>query len=71
MNKKFEIEIEEILQKVVKIEANSLKDAINIAKEKYYNEEYVLDSNNFKETNFKEYKNNFLKEKKQTSRESR
>ena len=34
MNKKFEIEIEEILQKVVKIEANSLKDAINIAKEK-------------------------------------
>ena len=43
MGKEYEIEIEETLQKVVKIKANSLNEAINIAKEKYSNEEYILD----------------------------
>ena len=41
MGKEYEIEIEETLQKVVKIKANSLNEAINIAKEKYSNEEYI------------------------------
>lgn len=41
MNKNYEIEIEETLQKVVKINANSLKEAIDIAREKYSNEEFV------------------------------
>ena len=43
MSKIYEIEIEETLQKVVKIEANSIDEAIDIAKEKYSNQEYILD----------------------------
>ncbi len=72
MNKVYEIEIEEILQKVVKVEANSLKEAIDIAEEKYANEEYTLDSyKNYKETNFREYKDEVIKQKKSKNRESR
>ena len=43
MQKTYNIEIEETLQKVVKIKANSLDEAIDIAKERYRNEEYILD----------------------------
>ena len=37
MKKNYEIEIEETLRKVVKINANSLEEAIDIAREKYSN----------------------------------
>ena len=43
MNKEYEIEIEEILQRVVKVRANSLDEAIAIVRNKYLNQEYVLD----------------------------
>ena len=65
MSKVYEIEIEEILQKVVKIEADSLEDAMDIAREKYSKEEYVLDYQDYKDTEFREYKDEVLKEKKQ------
>lgn len=71
MSKIYEIEIEEILQKVVKIEADSLEDAIDIAKERYSNEEYVLDYQDYKDTEFREYKDEVIKEKKSKNRESR
>ncbi len=71
MNKVYEIEIEEVLQKVVKIEANSLDEAIDIAKEKYSNEEYILDYEDYKGTEFKEYNDEKQKEKKSKNRESR
>lgn len=71
MNKLYEIEIEEILQKVVKIKANSLEEAIDIAKEKYSNEEYVLDYQDYKNTEFREYKDEVLKRKKSKNKESR
>ena len=71
MNKEYEIEIEEILQKVVKVEANSLEEAIDIAREKYSNEEYVLDYQDYKDTEFREYKDEVIKQKKSKNRESR
>ena len=71
MNKVYEIEIEEILQKVVKVEANSLEEAIDIAREKYSNEEYVLDYQDHKDTEFREYKDEVIKQNKSKNRESR
>lgn len=71
MNKVYEIEIEEVLQKVVKVEANSLEEAIDIAREKYSNEEYVLDYQDHKDTEFREYKDEVIKQKKSKNRESR
>ena len=71
MNKVYEIEIEELLQKVVKVEANSLEEAIDIAREKYSNEEYVLDYQDHKDTEFREYKDEVIEQKKSKNRESR
>ena len=71
MNKNYEIEIEETLRKVVKINANSLEEAIDIARETYSNEEFVLDYQDYKNTVFREYRNEVLKEKKEKNRESR
>ena len=64
MNKNYEIEIEETLRKVVKINANSLEEALDIAIEKYSKEEFVLDYQEYKNTDFREYRNEVLKEKK-------
>ena len=44
MAKTFEIEIEEVLQRVVKVKANSLSEAIDKVEERYSNQQYVLDS---------------------------
>ena len=55
MKKIYHIEIEEILQNVYEIEAESSQEAMEIAKEKYRNEEYVLQAEDLKETNFTEY----------------
>lgn len=65
MSKIYEIEIEETLQKVVKIEANSIDEAIDIAKEKYSNQEYILDYQDYKDTEFREYKDEVIKQKNQ------
>ena len=71
MAKTYKIEIEELLQHVYDIEANSLEEAIDIAREKYSNEEYVLDYQDYKGTEFREYKDEVFKEKKPKNRESR
>lgn len=55
MEKEYEIEIQETLQKVIKVNANSLDEALDIAKQQYENEEITLDYNDLKDTNFKEY----------------
>lgn len=61
--KTYQIEVEEILQNVYEIKADSLEEAINIVEEKYYNEEIVLDYEALKETNFREYKDELEKDK--------
>ena len=55
MSRVYKIEIEEVLSKVVKIKANSLDEAIDIAQERYEKEEYVLDYNNFSSVDIREY----------------
>lgn len=57
MKKVFQIEIEEILQHVYDIEADTLDEAINIVEDKYYNQEYVLYAEDFKGVEFREFKN--------------
>ena len=42
--KTFEVEITETLQRVIKVMANSEKEALDIVVEKYSNEEIVLDA---------------------------
>ena len=52
----YEIEIEEVLQKVVKVKADSLDEAIDKVQERYKNEKYILDYNDFKGVEFREFK---------------
>ncbi len=58
MKRIYKIEIEELLQRVVEIEAENVNEAISKAKEKYRKEEYVLDENDFKGVEFSEYEDN-------------
>ena len=51
--KTYEVEIEEVMQRRVKIDAENEEEAIKQVKEKYKNEEIVLDYNDFKDVNFK------------------
>lgn len=44
---KFNVQIKEILRRVVEIEAETLEEAIDIAKDMYQNEEIVLDADDF------------------------
>lgn len=54
--KKFEIEIEEISQRVEDIKANSIEEALEIAEEKYSRGEIVLDYEDFKGHEIREYR---------------
>lgn len=69
MQKTFKIEIEEVLQKVVEIKANSLDEAIDIAQERYYDEEYILNEDDYKGAEFREYKDEVIKQKNKKERE--
>ena len=44
---KFNVQVKEILRRVVEVEAETLEDAINIVDEMYQNEEIVLDADDF------------------------
>ena len=48
----FKIEICTALSRVVDIEADTKEDALKIAREKYRNEEIVLDSDDYVDTEF-------------------
>lgn len=52
---KFQVEIEEILQRVEEVEAKSLEEALDIIDEKYDNQEIILDSEDFKGHEIKEF----------------
>lgn len=52
---KFQIEIEEILQRVEEVKAKTLEEALDIVDEKYDNQEIILDSEDFKGHEIREY----------------
>lgn len=65
--KTFEIEIKEILSRVISIEAENSIEAVSIVEKLYKNEEIVLDYNDFKNNEIilfglNEDKNNLIKE---------
>lgn len=53
--KTFKIEVQEFLSKIIEIEANDIDDALSRVKETYQNEEIILDSSNYIETEIIEY----------------
>jgi hypothetical protein len=55
--KTFEIEITETLQVIQKVEANNYDEAFNIINKKYKNEEIVLTSEEYVDTDIKPYIN--------------
>ena len=57
MAKVYKIEIEETLQKVVEIQASSLDEAISIA------QEYILNEDDYKGAEFREYKDEVIRQK--------
>lgn len=63
MEKEYQIEVEETLQRVINIRANLVEDAIKIAEKRYKNEEIVLDYNDLKDTKFKNYNDEIEKNK--------
>ncbi len=69
MAKIYQIEIEETLQKVVKIKADSLDKAIDIAQNRYSDQEYMLDYEDYKGVKFREYKDEVIKQKNKKERE--
>ena len=52
---KFQVEIEEILQRVEEVEQNDIEEAIDIIDEKYDSQEIILDSEDFKGHEIREY----------------
>lgn len=59
---KFKVEIEEISQRVEEIEANNLEEALDKAEERYSTGEIVLDYEDFKEHEIREYRNQVREE---------
>lgn len=51
----FQIKIIETLSTVLDIEASSVDEALDIAKEKYQNEEIILDWSHHTDTEFSEF----------------
>lgn len=47
----FKVEITEVLQKIIDVEADSLEEALSKVKLKYKKEQIILDSSNLIETN--------------------
>ena len=48
---KYDVAIEELLTRVIEVEANSIEEAFMVASELYYNEEVVLESQDFADVN--------------------
>lgn len=52
---KYQIEVEEILQKVIEVEADSIEEAISIVSNEYNECNIMLDGEDLKEVNFRKY----------------
>ena len=55
--KTFEIEVKEILSRTIEVKANSEDEALTIVKQKYNDEEIVLDSSDFVDVYFNNIEN--------------
>jgi len=55
--KTFEFEIQELLSRIIEVEANTEDEAYRKVKEMYKKEEIVLDSSDFVETEIKKFGN--------------
>ena len=55
MDKKYEIEIIEMLQRIVEVKAENEEEALDRIKKMYRNEEIVLDERDFVDVEFKKY----------------
>ncbi|HRO08498.1 MAG TPA: DpnD/PcfM family protein [Saprospiraceae bacterium] len=53
--KKYKIEIQEFLSRIIEIEAENIDEAVSKAKKMYRNEEIVLDSEDYVTTEIEEY----------------
>ena len=51
----FKLEIQEVLSKVIEIEAETLSDTIDIAHDMYNSEEIVIDASDFVTNTIEEY----------------
>lgn len=56
----FEIEVHEVLSRVVRVEAESMNDAISKVNDMYRNEEIVLDAEDYEYTEIKPFFNDAL-----------
>lgn len=56
MAKEFDIEITEVLQRIEKIKADCLGEAIDKAMEMYYGQQIILDADDMKGVEFNQYK---------------
>lgn len=50
---KYKVEIKEVLQKIIEVDADNIEEALSIIKEKYRKEEIVLDDKDYIDTEFK------------------
>ena len=55
--KTFEFEIQELLSRIIEVEAKNEDEAYRKVKEMYKNEEIVLDSSDFVKTEIKKFEN--------------
>lgn len=51
----FTLEIQEVLSKVIEVEAETLLDALNVAHDMYISEKIVLDASDFVTNTIEEY----------------
>ena len=51
----YAVEISETLSRVEYVEADNEDEALDIVREKYFNEEFVLDSSDYIDTDFQIY----------------
>lgn len=56
MSKKlYSVEIVETLSKIISVKANSWEEAYSIIRKKYYDEEIILESDSYMDTEFNEW----------------
>lgn len=61
--KDYDIEIEEVLRRIVSVKADNIDEAIEAVREKWNNEEIVLDSSDFVESSINNLYSKRLNEK--------